>query len=88
MLTELYTLAYSGKRIESLVQIKILFAIMNKMIGSREEAVKSLIEAMEFAANEKRALPLQFIISPDLPDYVDTITLSYTYFETSYVTRR
>ena len=25
---------------------------MNKMIGSREEAVKSLIEAMEFAANE------------------------------------
>lgn len=44
--------------------------------------------SQEFAAYEERTLPLQFIISPDLPDYVDTITLSYTYFETSYVTRR
>ncbi len=52
MLSELYSLSYRGKRIESLVQIKILFAIMNKMIGSWEKAVISLIEAMEFAANE------------------------------------
>lgn len=52
LLTKLFTLAYSGNRIESLVQIKILFAIMNKMIGSRENAVRSLIEAMEFAADE------------------------------------
>jgi len=52
MLSELYSLAYDGNRIESLVQIKILYAIMNKMIGSREEAVTNLIEAMEFAADE------------------------------------
>lgn len=44
--------------------------------------------SQEYAANEQRALPLQFIVSPDLPDYVDTITLSYTYFESTYVTRR
>lgn len=44
--------------------------------------------SQEFAANESRTLPLQFIVSPDLPDYVDTITLSYTYFESNYVTRR
>lgn len=44
--------------------------------------------SQEFAANESRSLPLQFIVSPDLPDYVDTITLSYTYFESNYVTRR
>ena len=44
--------------------------------------------SQEFAANESRTLPLQFIVSPDLPEYVDTITLSYTYFESSYVTRR
>lgn len=44
--------------------------------------------SQEFAANESRALPLQFIVSPDLPEYVDTITLSYTYFESNYVTRR
>ncbi len=34
-----------------------------------------------FAANEKRAMPLQFIIDPNLPDYVDTVTLSYTFFD-------
>lgn len=39
-------------------------------------------ENQAFAANEKRALPLQFIIDPDLPDYVDTITLQYTLFDT------
>ena len=39
----------------------------------------------EFAANEARALPVQFIIDPDLPEYVDTITLSYTFFETNAV---
>lgn len=35
-----------------------------------------------FAANEERALPLQFIVDPDLPEYVDTITLQYTFFDT------
>ena len=45
-------------------------------------------DSQEFKANEQRSLPLQFIVDPDLPDYVDTITLSYTYFETNYVTRR
>lgn len=38
--------------------------------------------SQEFASNEERALPLQFIVDPDLPDYVDTITLSYTFFDT------
>ena len=42
-----------------------------------------------FAAKETRALPLQFIVDPELPDYVDTITLSYTLFKTEneYVSR-
>jgi cytochrome c oxidase assembly protein subunit 11 len=46
-------------------------------------------DSQEFAANEERPLPLQFIVDPDLPEYVDTITLSYTLFETenNYVTR-
>ena len=39
-------------------------------------------EHQEFAANEERALPLQFIIDPELPEYVDTITLQYTLFDT------
>jgi cytochrome c oxidase assembly protein subunit 11 len=44
--------------------------------------------SQEFTAREERALPLQFIVNPELPDYVDTITLSYTYFESNYVTSR
>ena len=37
--------------------------------------------SQQFAANEERTLPLQFIVDPELPDYVDTITLSYTLFD-------
>lgn len=39
--------------------------------------------SQEFAANEERAMPLQFIVDPDLPEYVDTITLQYTFFDTA-----
>ena len=35
-----------------------------------------------FAANEERAMPMQFIVDPDLPQYVDTITLQYTFYDT------
>lgn len=31
-------------------------------------------------ANEERLMPVRFIVSPDLPDNVNTITLSYTFF--------
>ncbi|MDH5620781.1 MAG: cytochrome c oxidase assembly protein [Gammaproteobacteria bacterium] len=41
--------------------------------------------SQEFMANEERAMPLQFIVNPDLPDYVDTITLQYTFFDTAAV---
>lgn len=41
--------------------------------------------SQEFAANEELALPLQFIVDPELPDYIDTITLSYTFFKTAQV---
>lgn len=41
--------------------------------------------SQEFVANEDRAMPLQFIVNPDLPDYVDTITLQYTFFDTASV---
>ena len=38
-------------------------------------------ENQGFAANEQRAMPLTFIVDPELPDYVDTITLQYTFFD-------
>lgn len=36
-----------------------------------------------FKANEKRIMPLTFIIDPDIPEDVDTVTLSYTLFTKS-----
>ena len=33
-----------------------------------------------FDAGEQREMPLTFVVSPDVPDDVDTITLSYTLF--------
>ena len=39
--------------------------------------------SQEFLANEARAMPLQFIVDPNLPDYVDTISLQYTFFDTA-----
>jgi cytochrome c oxidase assembly protein subunit 11 len=37
--------------------------------------------SQEFMAGEERPMPLQFIVDPDLPDYIDTITLQYTFFD-------
>ena len=39
----------------------------------------------DFAGNEEKAMPVQFIVDPDLPEYVDTITLAYTFFDTASV---
>ena len=37
----------------------------------------------EFEAKERRDMPVRFVIDSDLPDYIDTITLSYTLFDTA-----
>jgi cytochrome c oxidase assembly protein subunit 11 len=34
-----------------------------------------------FAAQEKRSMPVVFVIDPELPKDINTITLSYTFFE-------
>ena len=41
--------------------------------------------SQDFQAGEEKAMPLQFIVDPDLPDYVDTITLGYTFYDTTNV---
>ncbi len=40
----------------------------------------------EFAPGEEKEMLVRFIVSSDLPDYIDTITLSYTLFDTARVT--
>ncbi len=36
----------------------------------------------KFAANESKQMPLTFVIDPDIPRTVTTVTLSYTFFDT------
>jgi cytochrome c oxidase assembly protein subunit 11 len=40
----------------------------------------------EFMPGEIKRMPVRFVIDSDLPDYVDTITLSYTFFDTARLT--
>lgn len=37
--------------------------------------------AQKFSAGEERKLAVRFIVDANLPDYLDTITLSYTFFD-------
>ena len=39
----------------------------------------------EFAAGEEKHMPVRFIVDSDLPAHIDTITLSYTFFDTERV---
>jgi cytochrome c oxidase assembly protein subunit 11 len=34
-----------------------------------------------FAPGEEKRMPVRFVIDSDLPDYIETITLSYTFFD-------
>lgn len=38
------------------------------------------------AAGEARDMPVRFIVAPDLPDDIDTITLSYTFYKNDALT--
>lgn len=35
----------------------------------------------ELGAGEAREMPVRFVVSPDLPDHIHTISLSYTFFD-------
>ena len=39
--------------------------------------------SQEFAPGEEKEMPVRFIVDSDLPDHIDTITLSYTFFDTA-----
>jgi cytochrome c oxidase assembly protein subunit 11 len=45
-------------------------------------------ERQEFAAGEGKPMPVTFIVDPELPAHVDTITLSYTFFALDQVAAR
>ena len=39
--------------------------------------------AQDFLPGESRSLPVQFVVDADLPEHIDRITLSYTFFVSS-----
>jgi cytochrome c oxidase assembly protein subunit 11 len=41
--------------------------------------------SQEFDPREARDMPLQFVVDPDLPEHIDRLTLSYTFFTTQKV---
>jgi LuxR family transcriptional regulator, maltose regulon positive regulatory protein len=52
LLSELQKMSQSLKRIEDLIVIKIHYAILFNSIGEKEKAITSLIESLEYAADE------------------------------------
>jgi len=41
--------------------------------------------SQQFNAQEAKNMPLKFVVDPDLPEYIDHLTLSYTFFVTNQV---
>jgi len=52
ILSELQTMAQAASRIDTLVEAKIIYAILYKQSGNKEKAIVNLIEALEAAACE------------------------------------
>jgi LuxR family transcriptional regulator, maltose regulon positive regulatory protein len=52
ILSELQTMTQAAKWIETLISVKIVYATLHKHTGNREKAVATLLEALEYAADE------------------------------------
>ena len=50
LLSKLLKLAQAANRIERIIEIKVIYAILNKATGNKEKALTNLIEALEDAA--------------------------------------
>jgi cytochrome c oxidase assembly protein subunit 11 len=81
---KMYYATFTAKNLAA--EKKIGQAIPSVAPGAASEHFKKIecfcFENQGFAPNEERALPLQFIVDPEVPEYVDTITLQYTMFDT------
>ena len=84
---KMYFATFTAKNLTD--QDKVAQAVPSVAPGAAAEHFVKIecfcFDQQAFTANEERAMPLQFIVDPDLPDYVDTITLQYTFFDTARV---
>ena len=52
ILSELQTMSQTANWVETLITVKIVYAILYKHTGNKEKAVSNLLEALEYAADE------------------------------------
>ncbi len=52
LLSKLLKMAQAENRIERIIELKVLYAILCKATGDKEKAIINLIESLEYAANE------------------------------------
>jgi LuxR family transcriptional regulator, maltose regulon positive regulatory protein len=57
LLYQLFQMAQAEKRIERMVELKIIYSIFYKMTGKREKAIGNLIESFEYAAKDSILMP-------------------------------
>ncbi len=80
----MYFSTFTAKNLSG--EFKVAQAVPSVAPVSAAEHFKKIecfcFESQEFMADEEKPMPVQFFVDPDLPEYVDTITLQYTFFET------
>ena len=79
---QIYTTSYFAKNLKNIEVVgtatpDIKPVEMNKYFKKLE---CFCFTQQEFAANEGRDMPVQFVIDPDLPQHIERMTLSYTFF--------
>ncbi len=57
LLSKLLKLALAEKRIERIIETKVIYANLNNATGDKAKALTNLIEALEYAADEKILMP-------------------------------
>jgi len=60
ILSGLQKMSQAAKWIETLISVKVMYAVFYKDSGNKEKAVASLIEALEYAADENILMPFVY----------------------------
>lgn len=79
---ELYTTHYRARNLSAAKRVGRAVPSVAPAVASRyfQKTQCFCFEKQDFAAHEAREMPLTFVIDPRIPPGVDTVTLSYTFF--------
>lgn len=79
---QLYNVSFSAKNlaVRSLVGSAIPKVTPGLASPYLQKTECFCFEPQEFSAGELKQMPVAFVIDPELPDHIDTLTLSYTFY--------